>query len=50
MQNADQLREDVILTFKKLIRPEEAAIIKHREITLNEDGAEELIIKGEPAG
>ncbi|MEV2709810.1 siphovirus ReqiPepy6 Gp37-like family protein [Paenibacillus larvae] len=44
MQNADQLQEDVILF--KASRPEEAAIIKHREITLNEDGAEELIIKG----
>ncbi|MDT2285535.1 hypothetical protein P7H17_04725 [Paenibacillus larvae] len=30
----------------KASRPEEAAIIKHEEITLNEDGAEELIIKG----
>ncbi|MEV2353718.1 siphovirus ReqiPepy6 Gp37-like family protein [Paenibacillus larvae] len=44
MQNADKLQEDVILF--KASRPEEAAVIRHREIMLNEDGAEELIIKG----
>ncbi|MEV2580997.1 siphovirus ReqiPepy6 Gp37-like family protein [Paenibacillus larvae] len=44
MQNADKLQEDVILF--KASRPEEAAIIKHREISIGEDGAEELIVKG----
>ncbi|MEV2807703.1 siphovirus ReqiPepy6 Gp37-like family protein [Paenibacillus larvae] len=44
MQNADKLQEDVILF--KASRPQEAAMIKYREITMGEDGEEELIIKG----
>ncbi|AUS03421.1 minor tail protein [Paenibacillus phage Wanderer] len=44
MQNANELQEDVILF--KASRPEEAVIIKHREISIGEDGAEELIVKG----
>lgn len=44
MQNADRLLEDVIIF--KADKPEEAAIIKHREIEIQDDGTEDLIVKG----
>ncbi|MEJ8546689.1 siphovirus ReqiPepy6 Gp37-like family protein [Brevibacillus borstelensis] len=44
MQNADKLLEDTIIFMAS--RPDEAAIIKHREVRVNETGTEELVVKG----
>lgn len=44
MQNADKLVEDAIIF--KASNPSEAGIIRHREITLAENGTEVLLVKG----
>lgn len=44
MQNADKLVEDAIVF--KASDPSEAGIIKHRDIRINENGSEELVVKG----